>query len=87
MDEAAARAPDPQFSLRRLLAPVRLAFALGIGLIGLDAVLQLLLPSLIRTGVDRGVLEHRAAVLYAVSAIALGVLAAGLAGQRRRRHG
>ena len=52
---AAARAADPQFSLRRLLRPLRLAFALGIALIGLDAVLQLVLPALIRTGIDRGV--------------------------------
>jgi len=75
VDEAAVRAPEPHFSLRGLLAPVRLAFALGIGLVGLDAVLQLLLPSLIRTAVDRGVLEHRATVLYTVSAVAVGLLA------------
>ncbi|HEX8094008.1 ABC transporter ATP-binding protein, partial [Jatrophihabitans sp.] len=86
IDEAAARAADPEFGLRRLLAPVRLAFALGIGLIGLDAVLQLLLPALIRTGIDRGVAEHRSSVLFAVSAAALVVLLAdsviNAAGQR-----
>ncbi|MBV9821577.1 MAG: ABC transporter ATP-binding protein [Actinobacteria bacterium] len=86
VDEAEVRAPDPAFGLRRLLAPVRLAFALGIGLIGLDAVLQLLLPSLIRTGIDRGVVERHATVLYAVSAAALVVLAVdwlvNAAGQR-----
>jgi ATP-binding cassette subfamily B protein len=86
VDEAAAQAADPEFSLRRLLAPVRLAFAFGIGLIGLDAVLQLLLPALIRTGIDRGVAEHRSSVLFAVSAAALAVLLAdwvvNIAGQR-----
>ena len=86
IDEAAARAADPEFSLRRLLKPLRLAFALGIGLIGLDAVLALTLPWLIRIGVDRGVAEHRPAVLFAVSAVALAVLLAqwviNIAGQR-----
>jgi len=74
VDEAAAQAADPRFGLRRLLAPLRLAFGLGIALIGLDAVLQLVLPSLIRTGIDRGVGEHRSGVLFTVSAIALAVL-------------
>ena len=86
VDEAAAQAADPAFSLRRLLAPVRLALALGIALIGLDAVLQLLLPFLIRTGIDHGVAEHRPGVLFAVSAAALGVLlvegVVDIAGQR-----
>ncbi|MDQ2957440.1 MAG: ABC transporter ATP-binding protein/permease [Actinomycetota bacterium] len=72
--EAEARAPDPQFGLRRLLAPLRLAFVLGIGLIGLDAVLQLVLPALIRTGIDRGVGARHGNVLVVVSAIALVVL-------------
>jgi len=75
VDEASVREPEPRFSLRGLLAPVRLAFAIGIALVGLDAVLQLLLPSLIRTAVDRGVLEHRSAVLYGISAVALGLVA------------
>jgi len=86
VDEAAAQAADPQFSLRRLMAPVRWAFAFGIALIGLDAVLQLVLPLLIRTGVDRGITEHRSTVLFAVSALALGVLlldwAVNIAAQR-----
>jgi ATP-binding cassette subfamily B protein len=86
IDEAAAQAADPGFSLRRLLAPVRLAFALGIGLIGLDAVLQLTLPALIRTGIDRGVAEHRSSVLFVVSAVAVAVLlidwVVEIAGQR-----
>ncbi len=86
VDEAAAQAADPRFSLRRLVAPLRLAFALGIGLIGLDALLQLTLPALIRTGIDQGVAQQRPHVLFAVSAIALGVLlvdwAVNIAGQR-----
>ncbi|UQX90144.1 ABC transporter ATP-binding protein/permease [Jatrophihabitans telluris] len=74
LDESAVQAPDPAFDLRRLLTPVRLAFILGIALIGLDAILQLALPALIRTGIDDGVSRHSAGLLLTVSAIALGVL-------------
>ncbi|HEV2886529.1 MAG TPA: ABC transporter ATP-binding protein [Jatrophihabitans sp.] len=77
IDEVAAQAADPEFTLGRLLRPLRLAFALGIGLIGLNAVLQLVLPWLIRTGIDHGVAEHRETVLLAVSAAALAVLLVG----------
>ncbi len=84
--ESEARAADPLFGLRRLLHPLRWAFTLGIGLIGLDAILQLVLPALIRTGIDRGVGERHAHVLIAVSVIALVVLLAdwaiSVAGQR-----
>lgn len=74
VDEQGIRAADPQFSLRRLLAPLRTAFILGIAFIGLDTVLQLLVPALIRTGVDRGVGDQHQGVLVAVSALALVVL-------------
>src|SRR6185312_3042242 len=74
VDEAQVRAADPQFSLRRLLAPLRTAFLLGIAFIGLDTVLQLLVPALIRTGIDRGVGDRHQGVLFAVSALALAVL-------------
>jgi ATP-binding cassette, subfamily B, bacterial len=74
VDEAAARAADPGFGLGRLLHPVRLVFAVGIVLLGLDTVLQLVLPSLIRTGIDRGVSQHRVTVLVTVFLISLVVL-------------
>ncbi|HTZ45107.1 MAG TPA: ABC transporter ATP-binding protein, partial [Jatrophihabitans sp.] len=86
VDEAVARAGDPRFALGRLLRPVRAVFAAGIVLIGLDTVLQLLVPSLVRAGVDRGIEQHRMAVLTVVSGIALAVLlidwAVAVAGQR-----
>ncbi|MEO6701155.1 MAG: ABC transporter ATP-binding protein, partial [Jatrophihabitantaceae bacterium] len=69
-----ARAADPLFGLRRLLAPLRLVFILGIALIGLDTVLQLVLPALIRTGIDQGVGEHHGRTLVLVSGLALAVL-------------
>jgi ATP-binding cassette, subfamily B, bacterial len=84
--EQQARAADPRFGLRRLLGPLKVAFILGIGLIGLDTVLQLVLPALIRTGIDRGVGERHVRVLVAVSVLALAVLlvdwAVSAAGQR-----
>jgi ATP-binding cassette subfamily B protein len=57
-----------------LLAPVKLILTLGFLLIGLDALLQLVLPALIRTGIDSGVNKRHGDVLLIVSAIALGVL-------------
>ena len=74
VSESAAAAAEPNFSLRRLIAPVRLVFALGIALIGLDALLKLVLPSLIRTGIDSGVGQRHSSVLFVVSLVALGVL-------------
>ncbi|MCW2538599.1 MAG: transporter [Frankiales bacterium] len=74
IDEQQARAADPEFTLRRLVRPLRWAFLLGLLLIGADAILQLLLPALIRTGIDDGVNQHRAGLLLAISAVGLGVL-------------
>jgi ATP-binding cassette subfamily B protein len=74
VDEADARAADPQFTLGRLLRPLRAVFLAGIALIGLDALLQLVLPSLIRSGIDSGVTQHRIQLLLGISAIALAVL-------------
>ncbi|MFL6162652.1 MAG: ABC transporter ATP-binding protein [Jatrophihabitantaceae bacterium] len=74
VDEAAAQAADLRFGLGRLLRPVRRVFALGIALLGLDTLLQLVLPSLVRTGIDRGVSQHRPSVLVTVFLIALAVL-------------
>jgi ATP-binding cassette subfamily B protein len=74
VSDSYARAPEPQFSLRTLLTPLRVVLAIGVALIGLDALLQLVLPSLIRSGIDNGVNRHDGGVLVAVSVIALCVL-------------
>jgi ATP-binding cassette subfamily B protein len=63
-------APDPGFRLRRLLRPVRWMMALVAGLVVLDSVLAIAQPSLIRVGVDKGVLTGNAAALWTVTAIA-----------------
>jgi ATP-binding cassette subfamily B protein len=69
-----ARAADPDFGLRRLLNPLRRPLVLGISLMGLHAVLQLIQPSLIRTGIDHGVAKNSFALLFVVSVVALAVL-------------
>ena len=74
VDERSARAADPEFTLVRLLRPLRTAFVLGIALIGLDALLQLALPALVRTAIDRGVTGHDGTILLAVSGIGLVLL-------------
>ncbi|WP_145743909.1 ABC transporter ATP-binding protein [Saccharopolyspora dendranthemae] len=48
-------APDPQFRLARLLRPIRWGLALTIALVAGDALTSVLLPSLVRHGIDSGV--------------------------------
>ncbi|MCL2781028.1 MAG: ATP-binding cassette domain-containing protein, partial [Actinomycetia bacterium] len=74
--DAIARAPDPSFGLRRLLRPVRAVLTVGLVLVGVDAVAQLVVPALIRTGIDRGVTGRSLRILVALSLIALIVLLA-----------
>ncbi len=84
--DALAERPDPEFGLRRLVRPLRGFLLLGLVLVGLDAVAQLIVPALVRSGIDSGVQAHHAGTLYAVSAVALVVLlvdwAISTAGQR-----
>ncbi len=76
VDIAAATAADPGFSLRSLLRPLRRPFALGLGLVLLDAVAGLVLPLLVRHGVDDGIAKGIAGPLLAASAVGLVVVAA-----------
>jgi ATP-binding cassette subfamily B protein len=72
--DAMAEAPDPQFSLGRLLRPLRAVMVLGLLLVGIDALAQLLVPALIRTGIDSGVTKHSGRTLFVVSVVAFAVL-------------
>ncbi|WP_311202751.1 ABC transporter ATP-binding protein [Actinophytocola gossypii] len=63
-------APDPRFRLRKLLRLVRGPLVVVATLVILDAVLTIALPTLIRTGVDDGVLTGSEAALWTVTAIA-----------------
>jgi len=71
VDSAAARAPDPHFTLRRLLRPFLAAFAVGLVLDGLDALASLAMPALVRGGIDHGIETRVLPVIGAVSLAAL----------------
>jgi ATP-binding cassette subfamily B protein len=75
VDETAARAPDPRFSLGRMLRPVLAPLVVGLLLVAADAIAQLVLPVLVRDGIDRGVEQHRMAVITLVSLLGLAVVA------------
>src|SRR5204862_4409791 len=47
IDPGQARAPDPHFTLRRLLRPFAVAFMVGLVLDGLDALANLAMPALV----------------------------------------
>jgi ATP-binding cassette subfamily B protein len=71
-----ARAADPHFGLRPLLRPFRWALALGLALVALDALAQIMVPVLVRQGVDQGLAQHARGVLLAAAGAAAAVVAA-----------
>ncbi|GAA1669808.1 ABC transporter ATP-binding protein [Fodinicola feengrottensis] len=71
VNEPAARLPEPDFSLRRLLKPLRWPLLAGLALVLADAVANLLVPALVRTGVDDGVTRQSLSVLLVSAAAAL----------------
>ncbi|MCK9897038.1 ABC transporter ATP-binding protein [Frankia sp. AgB32] len=73
VDQAAAAAPDPGFTLGRLLAWVRVPLVVGLLLVALDAVAGLALPALVRHAVDAGVTNHARGVLFGTAGIALAI--------------
>jgi ATP-binding cassette subfamily B protein len=73
---AFARAPDPRFTLRRLLRPFMVALVAGLLLDGLDALAAIALPALVRGGIDNGV---QAKMFHAVVVVSIAGLAIVLA--------
>jgi len=73
-------APDPGFGLRRLLRPVRWGLAVLLGLVLLDALVTIGLPSLLRHGIDAGVLTGQYGPLWTATALAAALVAAGWLG-------
>jgi ATP-binding cassette subfamily B protein len=65
---------DPGFALRGLLRPVRAALLAGLVLVGLEAVAQLLMPAVVRTGIDRGVTAGSSGTLLALAGVGLAVV-------------
>ena len=76
IDVAAATAPDRSFGLRSLLRPLVRPLALGFGLVILDAIAGLVLPLLVRHGVDDGVGKGQSGPLWAAAGVGLIVVAA-----------
>ncbi|WP_251745702.1 ABC transporter ATP-binding protein [Frankia sp. AiPs1] len=73
VDQAAAAAPDPDFTLRRLLSWVRVPLVVGLLLVALDAAAGLAVPALVRHAVDAGVSAQARDVLFATAGVALAV--------------
>ncbi len=70
IDQTAARAPDPRFTLRRLLRPFLAALAIGLVLDGLDALAGLAMPAIVRGGIDQGVKARDLRIVLGLSAVA-----------------
>ena len=75
--------PDTRkFSLKRTLRPVLGLLVIALILVAADAVANLMLPVLIRYGVDNGVSAGAASVVWAASGVALAVVGADYLIQR-----
>ncbi len=86
VDAAREAVHDPRFSLRRFLRPYRGQLAVGVLLVVVDALASLTGPSLVRLGVDRGVVDGSTRALWAATLAFLAVTlvqAANLWGQQR----
>ncbi|MDJ0340040.1 ABC transporter ATP-binding protein [Streptomyces sp. H10-C2] len=71
VDEARARMVDPEFGLRSLLRGFRTPLLLSLLLVAGDAIAGLMLPVLIRHGIDSGVREAALGAVWAASAAGL----------------
>ncbi|MFE7413953.1 ABC transporter ATP-binding protein [Streptomyces laurentii] len=71
VDEARAVAPEESYGLRRLLRGYGRPLLLSLGLVAVDAGASLLLPILIRHGIDQGVDKMMIGAVWAASLLAL----------------
>ncbi|MFK4146322.1 ABC transporter ATP-binding protein [Streptomyces sp. NPDC004065] len=71
IDEARAVRPEDSYGLRRLLRGFALPLLLSLVLVAVDAGMGLLLPVLIRHGIDRGVSETALGAVWAASLLGL----------------
>ncbi|MET8124543.1 ABC transporter ATP-binding protein [Streptomyces sp. NPDC005065] len=81
IDEARAVRPEESYGLRRLLHGFGLPLLVSLTLVAVDAGMSLLLPVLIRHGIDQGVTQMALGAVWAASAIALLVVLAQWAAQ------
>lgn len=76
LDPVLTRTADPGFTLPRLLAPFRGTLLAGLMLVSLDAVAQLTLPALLRSGIDHGIVVRDASDIVTVSVLGLMIVVA-----------
>ncbi|MEW2527260.1 ABC transporter ATP-binding protein [Streptomyces sp. NPDC047071] len=81
IDEARAVAPEESYGLRRLLRGFGLPLLLSLLLVAVDAGMGLLLPVLIRHGIDEGVSQAALGAVWAASGLALVAVAVQWAAQ------
>ncbi|MBZ3900906.1 ABC transporter ATP-binding protein [Streptomyces griseiscabiei] len=71
VDEARAVAPEESYGLKRLLRGFGVPLALSLALVAVDAGMGLLLPVLIRHGIDDGVSQAALGAVWAASLLGL----------------
>ncbi|MEW2081335.1 ABC transporter ATP-binding protein [Streptomyces sp. NPDC005283] len=71
IDEAHAVRPEQAYGLRRLLSGFGLPLLVSLVLVAVDAGMSLVLPILIRHGIDQGVTQLALGAVWAASALAL----------------
>jgi ATP-binding cassette, subfamily B, bacterial len=76
IDEDAAHAADPRFGLGSLLRGFRAPLLISLLLVAVDAVAGLLLPVLIRHGIDAGVRRQALGAVWIASLLGLGLVLA-----------
>ncbi|NJP50798.1 ABC transporter ATP-binding protein [Streptomyces sp. SBST2-5] len=81
VDEERAVQPEDSYGLRRLLKGFGLALLVSLALVAVDAGTGLLLPVLIRHGIDSGVTQASLGAVWAASVLALLTVAAQWAAQ------
>ncbi|MEU9354141.1 ABC transporter ATP-binding protein [Streptomyces griseoloalbus] len=81
VDEAQAVRPEDSYGLRRLLRGFGLPLLVSLGLVAVDAGMGLLLPVLIRHGIDQGVTQAALGAVWAASLLALLTVAVQWAAQ------
>ncbi|MEW2067451.1 ABC transporter ATP-binding protein [Streptomyces sp. NPDC007346] len=74
VDEARAVRSEDSYGLRRLLRGFGSVLLVSLGLVAVDAGMGLLLPVLIRYGIDEGVTQVSIGAVWAASAVALAVV-------------
>ncbi|MFI1420229.1 ABC transporter ATP-binding protein [Streptomyces sp. NPDC020731] len=71
IDEARAVRPEDSYGLRRLLRGFRTPLLISLGLVAVDAGMGLLLPVLIRHGIDQGVTRAALGAVWAAALLGL----------------